>query len=272
MAFYYTPIPFYENFREDNYKDNFIVVFSSWIRENNYKDYLKRFKFNVLKYNEQKECLEYDKTNYIVEHLRIEYNFTIHELKSLNDLLKWFDCVYDLFNIDQLSRLKKKQLTKIQKTKIKKLKTDLMPNIKSFMKHEDLYFWIDYLYYDFHKIKNFLIDKMKEYQSINQENNLKGTNQDISQNYNARIFKTEKAYKLFKEWVSNINQSTATAEASFIIRAMVKDDLIYEDVKHSEFFQMFSEYGINIDKLKTLDNCRTKEREQLYSTYKNNFI
>jgi hypothetical protein len=81
-----------------------------------------------------------------------------------------------------------------------------------------------------------------------------------------RVFKNDYSYILFTELINNAKTKN---DYSFIFRVMVKDELIYEDIKHIEYINILSkDFDVNIEKILTLGNCETSKKHDLYQLLK----
>ena len=86
-----------------------------------------------------------------------------------------------------------------------------------------------------------------------------------------RIFKNGEAFILFDNLKDSLcnDDRTLLADFSFVFRIMHKEKYIYDYIQESEFRNFLSkEYQIEIDKLKTLDNCSTQKKIDLYNLVK----
>lgn len=73
------------------------------------------------------------------------------------------------------------------------------------------------------------------------------------------------AYKLFALWHEKFydDQRKHCANYSFLIRKMIEDKLVLE-VKMASYLEFLNAYGISIPRLKTIDDCSTKAKKELY--------
>lgn len=72
-------------------------------------------------------------------------------------------------------------------------------------------------------------------------------------------------YKLFSIWHEKFknDENNHVANYSFIIRTMVAGHLIL-DLKHSAYLEFLGKHGIQISRIKTISNCTTKLKDELY--------
>lgn len=99
----------------------------------------------------------------------------------------------------------------------------------------------------------------------------KEPNSDNSENPHPRIFKSTKAFNFFERLKEKVckEERTKLADFSFVFRRMHYEKYIYERVQESEFRDFLSEtYEIELDKLKTLTNCSTQKKIELYDSLK----
>lgn len=103
----------------------------------------------------------------------------------------------------------------------------------------------------------------------NSESTIEETEFDKGTNPYPRIFKENKHAQLF-EYLHDSVERNELAEYSFIYRKMMEDRFIYDGVKQSEFKNWLNEtYKIEpLDDLKTLTNCTTDHKYQLYQMAK----
>ncbi|WP_289645040.1 hypothetical protein [Maribacter aestuarii] len=83
-----------------------------------------------------------------------------------------------------------------------------------------------------------------------------------------RIFKDYNSYVLFDNLKDNIctTQRTELADYSFVFRILQRDKYLYENVQEREFREfIFSNYQVNLEKLKTLNNCSPQKKIDLYN-------
>lgn len=85
--------------------------------------------------------------------------------------------------------------------------------------------------------------------------------------YNNRIFKSFEAFVLFEKYIKNIEKNEI-AETSFLFRQMIKDNMIYESVKHSEYFELLSKYDISPSKIKAMYQVENPLRINLFKSLK----
>lgn len=92
----------------------------------------------------------------------------------------------------------------------------------------------------------------------------------VSQNFNYRIFTSEKGQSIFDEWheLHKANYSTHLADYSFIFRSLEKDGFIQFGIRGTQFIDFLEDYNISIGKLKTFNKCNTTKRINLYNTIK----
>jgi hypothetical protein len=86
-----------------------------------------------------------------------------------------------------------------------------------------------------------------------------------------RIFIDSRAYNLFEKLKDSLcfQERTLLADYSFLYRSLYKDKFIYEGVVESEFRTFLEEnYGVVLDKLKTLNNCTTIRKSKIYGSLK----
>ena len=92
---------------------------------------------------------------------------------------------------------------------------------------------------------------------------------NVEQNPYPRIFLNRKSFELFEHWHNQVTERTQLAEYSFIYWAMVKDKIIYEDVRPTEFINFLNnEYQVALSELKQYNNCKGGGKESKYSTVK----
>jgi hypothetical protein len=93
----------------------------------------------------------------------------------------------------------------------------------------------------------------------------------LAKNPYARIFKNDYAFLLFESLKESLckNIKTELADYSFVFRILYSDKYIYEAVKESEFRTFLNEeYHVNLDKLKTLNNCSPNKKREIYNLVK----
>ncbi|MBN9292810.1 MAG: hypothetical protein J0G96_02385 [Flavobacteriia bacterium] len=82
-----------------------------------------------------------------------------------------------------------------------------------------------------------------------------------------RMFVSDFAFNLFQAFLSNTKKGHA--DCSFIYRIMYSDNLIFEDIRDSEYRRWLEDnHDIVIDKTKTLDRCTAKGRLDYYELLK----
>lgn len=90
----------------------------------------------------------------------------------------------------------------------------------------------------------------------------------VDDNPHPRIFTDLKHFKLFEHWHNGIKRNQL-AEYSFIYWQMVKDGLIYESVRPTEFINWLnSNYEVALAELKQYDNCKGGGKLSRYQTAK----
>ena len=88
------------------------------------------------------------------------------------------------------------------------------------------------------------------------------------------IFKNLEAYKLFEKLYDVFKMTDyKIADFSFIYRKMYDDRFILDRFKPQMFINWIADepFNIHLDKIKTLDNCKTKSKIQTYNTIKELF-
>ena len=94
----------------------------------------------------------------------------------------------------------------------------------------------------------------------------------IESNPFPHIFISDNAYSLFNKFIKPISTKTELADYSFIYRIMLKDNLIYDVLRESDYRRWIDkEYQVNIDKTKTLKYCTTPLKEFTYKLLKEHF-
>lgn len=104
-------------------------------------------------------------------------------------------------------------------------------------------------------------------------NEFLSNNSDSEKNFYPRIFKNEIGYNIFKNYQQHINERYVFVEYSFLYRILIKDDMIHENITPTEFVTWLNkQFDINIDtNLKTLDNCRTSKKMEVYNILKTQY-
>lgn len=116
------------------------------------------------------------------------------------------------------------------------------------------------------RIKNYIWNK-ERIKALNQFLKTKPTD---NPNLYPRIFKKPKGYLILRDFSENIINELA--DYSFIYWSMQKDNLIFEDIKPKPFVEWLNkEFNTDIDKLKQLNICTTKNKLQLYSMIKDRY-
>jgi len=107
----------------------------------------------------------------------------------------------------------------------------------------------------------------KEKHFIENEVNKVVSNEDIEKNPYPRIFITTKGFLKFKSLISEYgNTNENLVNYSYVFHRMIKDKLIFSDVKHLEYLCCLLEFEINIDRIKTFNQIGKKElRESIYN-------
>ncbi len=94
-------------------------------------------------------------------------------------------------------------------------------------------------------------------------------NEDCDKNHYLRIFPNSKSWQLFDHWRNDVKARTQLAEFSFIYWQMLKDGLIDENVKPTEFRNwLYKNYNVELDDLKQLSNCNGGNKYSRYQTAK----
>lgn len=104
-------------------------------------------------------------------------------------------------------------------------------------------------------------DNLSDFQSIKQEDNIEEFNPY------PHIFTNPKAFKLFEFLLEKYGEKYVThSDCSFIFRQMQSDGYIYNTVSESKFRDFLNEsYEIDMEKLKTLNNCKLPAKQNFYS-------
>ncbi len=92
--------------------------------------------------------------------------------------------------------------------------------------------------------------------------------QKTPENPHPRIFLNNDVFLLFEELKTRMcaKERTQLADYSFVFRKLQKNELIYPDITEKSFRDfLFNQYGITIEKLKTLEYCTTDSKEALYN-------
>jgi hypothetical protein len=114
------------------------------------------------------------------------------------------------------------------------------------------------------------IDQLKEWKGslVNKEitENSNATNvREKRQNPNPRIFKEVEGFLILEQWFDSYDKKKELAEASYILRKLIEEDLIYRDVKHETLITFVSdEFDVDIDRLKTLVEAQNIARDNLF--------
>jgi hypothetical protein len=103
------------------------------------------------------------------------------------------------------------------------------------------------------------------------ENRL-GNGKNSDSNLNARIFTESKGFLILKEWFKDYDKKKELTEASFILRKLILDGLIYEDVKQQTLIDLVGEsFDVSIDRVKTLDDVENHSRNSRFRLIKKQF-
>lgn len=88
------------------------------------------------------------------------------------------------------------------------------------------------------------------------------------QNFNNRIFTSEKGQTIFDKWHELHKDQESLADYSFIFRMLEKDGFLQYGIGETIFRNFIEDFNITLGKLKTFNNCKTTKRINLYNTIK----
>lgn len=111
------------------------------------------------------------------------------------------------------------------------------------------------------------IDYKKQFEKSIQLQTVKPESKEIvvPENKHANIFENSYAYQIFLAWHEKFKEieKNHIANYSYLIRIMIKDKLI-KDIKQSNYLEFLSQYGINLTRLKTINDCETADKKTIY--------
>ncbi len=199
----------------------------------------------IIRANVYSLIFEYETTilNYLfllkdIPTLKINFkeNLILHNLEAINDFIRKRD------NIELSKFISNNEISN-----------------KSDIYNKFINFRIEYDYtYDtkiFKKEIDFFISK---------KNNL---DKKVIENKYPRFFINPKAYQIFTKFIKKEN--IKKADYSFIFRIMQKDKLIFDTIRNTEYKEWLKrEFGITLNKVKTLSDCKTDTKQEYYQSLK----
>jgi hypothetical protein len=101
-------------------------------------------------------------------------------------------------------------------------------------------------------------------------NDKSNSDPEKSENLYPRIFKNYYAYSVFKKLLEQFgNTKNNLANYSFVYHSMIKDKLIYHNIKQLEYYDLLADFDISINRITGVNSLgNTQFRESIYAAAK----